>query len=416
MTEVKFTIDIENDMMTIAKGVVENNCKSVVEGKYQFALALTEAFHNKHKDSMGHCNVRIWNVTPEEAAELRAQIVPAEITALAHSVRLRMSEQYKEQTDSRYAYIGSSEMKQFQDAIDMVFGVDSSPQSGRKFDYSYEFNRMIECLDEIETNGYGVRLDQDILNDINLKARKKFKRGRFLKKDTLKDNEASAYTINVDALVQDHADLMEGVKVLPTVRLSKEQGDTHFEVHRVLPDGTQKYMMCPNNLFEAVNQLGDMLQRQEASAIKQALVNAEQGRDLREDNEFYTEDELAELLAGVELPKEQTYAVIDTGKPNEYSCSRLVADSERETVVEELFAAGRNPRILVSGVNHKMAVQVEYKHQRAAELDRKQKSVCDRITSLREKLEELVKENKKLSEAKTANNDQMMALINPSAQ
>ena len=34
---------------------------------------------------------------------------------------------------------------------------------------------MIECLDEIETNGYGVRLDQDILNDINLKARKKFK-------------------------------------------------------------------------------------------------------------------------------------------------------------------------------------------------------------------------------------------------
>ena len=416
MTEVKFTIDIETDMMTIAKGVVENNCKSVVKGKYAFAEALTTAFFDKHKDSMGHCNIRIWNVTSEEAAELRAQIVPPEITALANSVRLRMQEQYKEQTDSRYAYIGSSEMKQFQDAIDVVFGVDSSPQSGRKFDYSYEFNRMIECLDEIETNGYGVRLDQDILNDLNLKARRKFKRGRFLKKDTLKGDETSAYTINMNAVCADHPDLMGNIKVLPEVRLAKGEGDSHFEMSRILPDGTEQYMTYPDNLFSAVNELGDMLKRREAGAIKKAIENATQGRDLREDNGFYTENELTVLLDGVELPEEQTYAVIDTGKPNEYSCSRLVTDTERHAVMEELFAAGRNPRILVSGVTHVMAQKVESKHQRAAALATKQKSVCDRITSLREKLEELVKENKKLSEAKTANNDEMMQIINDCAQ
>lgn len=416
MTEVKFTIDIETDMMTIAKGVADNNCKDVVKCKYSFAEALSTAFFNKHKDSMGHCNVRIWNVTSEEVEELKAQLVPAEITALARSVRLRMEEQYKEQKDVRYAYIGSSEMKQFQDAIDVAFGVESSPHSGRKFDYSYEFNRMIECLDEIETNGYGVRLDQDIINDLNLKARRKFKRGRFLKKDTIKSDETSAYTLNVNAVVQDHADLMEGVKVLPTIRLSKEAGDTEFQMNRVLPDGTEMYMTYPDNLFAAVNELGSMLKRREAGAIKKAIENATQGRDLREDNGFYTANELAVLLDGVELPEEQTYAVIDTGKPNEYSCSRLVTDAERHAVMEELFAAGRNPRILVSGVTHVMAQKVESKHQRAASLATKQKSVCDRITSLREKLDELVKENKKLSEAKTANNDEMMELINASAQ
>ena len=159
-----------------------------------------------------------------------------------------------------------------------------------------------------------------------------------------------------------------------------------------------------------------MLKRREAGAIKKAIENAAQGRDLREDNGFYTNEELAILLQGVELPEEQTYAVIDTGKPNEYSCSRVVTDAESQSVVEELFAAGRNPRILVSGVTHAIAEEVAVKHQRSVQLATKQKSVCDRITALREKLEELVSENKKLSEAKTANNDEMMELINASAQ
>ena len=417
MTEVKFTIDIETDMMTIAKGIAENNCLDTVRCKYTFQEALSVAYYRKHKDSMGNCKRSIWNVSKEEVAELKAQLVPTELTALAFSVRRRMEEQIKEESGRRYAHIGSSEMKQFQDAIDVVFGVDSSPHSGRKFDYTYEFNRVIECLEDIEGNGYGTRLDSDVINERNTRARRKFKRGRFLKKDTLKGDETSAYTINVDAVVQDHPDLMDGIKVPPpVVRLSKEAGDTEFQMNRVLPDGTEKYMTYPDNLFAAVNELGDMLKRREAGAIKKAIENAAQGRDLREGNGFYTEEELAILLQGIELPEEQTYAVIDTGKPNEYSCSRVVTDAERHAVMEELFAAGRNPRILVSGVTHVMAQKVESKHQRAAALATKQKSVCDRITSLREKLEGLVKENKKLSEAKTANNDDMMELINASAQ
>ena len=417
MTEVKFTIDIETDMMTIAKGVADSNCLDAVKHKSSFAEALSTAFHDRHKDSMGHCNFRIWNVDPEDVEELKAQIVPPEVTALAHSVRKRMEDQYKEQKDVRYAYIGSSEMKQFQDAIDLVFGVrlGSGNYSGHKYDYSYEFNRMIECLDEIGTNGYGTRLDQDIINDLNTNARRKFKRGRFLKKDAVKGDETSAYTINVDALAQDHADLMDGINVLPTIRLSKEEGENEFQMNRLLPDGTEEYMWYPKNLFAAVNELGSMLKRREAGAIKQAIKNAEQGRDLREENGFYTEDELAFLLQGVELPEQQTYAVIDTGKPNEYSCSRVVTDAESQSVVEELFAAGRNPRILVSGVTHAIAQEVEVKHQRSAQLATKQKSVCDRITALREKLEELVSENKKLSEAKTANIDAMMEIINERA-
>jgi hypothetical protein len=187
-------------------------------------------------------------------------------------------------------------------------------------------------------------------------------------------------------------------------------------MNRVLPDGTEMYMTYPDNLFASVNELGSMLKRREAGAIKKATENAAQGRDLREDNGFYTNEELAILLEGVELPEQQTYAVIDTGKPNEYSCSRLVTDAECQSIVDELFAAGRNPHVLVRGLTHVMAKKVEAKHQRAAALASKQKNVCEQIASLREKLDELVSENKKLSEYKTANNDAMKELINSNSQ
>jgi len=417
MTEVKFNIDIETDMMSIAQSIVANNCLDLVKCKYTFKKALSVAFYNKHKDSMGHCNLRIWNVSTEEVAELKAELLPEGLTELGRSVRQRMEKQIIEESGKRYAHIGGSEMKQFQDAIDVAFGVDTSPQSGRKFDYSYEFNRVIECLDDIESHGLYTRLDQDIVEDCNTRARRKFKRGRLLKKDTLKGLDASAYTINVDAVVQDHPDIMDGIKVVPPVlRLSKEQGDTEFQMNRVLPDGTEKYMTYPNNLFAAVNELGSMLKRREAGAIKKATENAAQGRDLREDNGFYTNEELAILLQGVEVPEEQTYAVIDTGKLNEYSCSRLVTDAERHAVVEELFAAGRNPIIVKSGMTHAKAKKVEAKLQRSAALASKQKNVCERITSLREKLEDLVKENRNLSESKSANDEEMMELINNASQ
>ena len=55
----------------------------------------------------------------------------------------------------------------------------------------------------------------------------------------------------MNAVVQDHADLMEGVKVLPTVRLSKEQA-THFEVHRVYLTAPEVHDV-PEQLPEAVN-------------------------------------------------------------------------------------------------------------------------------------------------------------------
>ena len=416
MTEVKFNIDIETDMMSIAQSIADNNCLDILKSKYAFKNALCVAFYDKHKDSMGHCNLRIWNVGTEEVAELKAELLPEGLTELARSVRQRMEKQMMEESGRRYVSIGGSEMKQFQDAIDVAFGVQTF-LSGSKHDYSYEFNRVIECLDDIADHGYGTRLDQGMIEERNTRARRKFKRGRFLKKDTLKSGESSAYNINVDAVVQDHPDIMDGIKVVPPVlRLSKEQGDTEFTMHRVLPDGTENYMTYPDNLFAAVNQLGSMLKRREAGAIKKATQNAAQGRDLKEDNGFYTNEELAILLQGVELPEEQTYAVIDTGKPNEHSCSRLVTDAERHAVVEELFAAGRNPRIVMSGMTHATAKKVEAKLQRSAYIVSKQKSVCESITSLREKLEELVKENKNLSESKSDNNEAMMELINSSSQ
>lgn len=416
MTEVKFNIDIETDMMSIAQSIADNNCLDIVKSKYAFKHALSVAFYEKHKDSMGHCNLRIWNVSTEEVAELKATLLPEGLVELGLSVRQRMENQIMGEEDRRYVHIGASEMKQFQDAIDVAFGVQTF-LSGSKHDYSYEFTRVIECLEDIADHGYGTRLDQGMVDECNTRARRKFKRGRFLKKDTLSGGESSAYNINVDAVVQDHPDIMDGIKVVPPViRLSKEQGDTEFQMHRVLPDGTENYITCPDNLFAAVNELGKLLKRRETGAINKATQNAAQGRDLKEDNGFYTNEELAILLQGVELPEEQTYAVIDTGKPNEYSCSRLVTDAERDDVLEELFAAGRNPRIVMSGMTHATAKKVETKLQRSAQLVSKQKSVSESITCLRLKLEELVKENKNLSESKSDNYDEMMELINSASQ
>ena len=324
----------------LVKALLESN---ELTAEWDIQRKLQDTFYDLTKDSFGVSNASQYSDKDIDTWKATQDIVcPPKLRNLCKELTEVLPESYHfNEGDPNYDVV-----------MDILGANRRYDHEGFNLSY-YSFCSLIQKVAEAR-GGWHFSLD-----DHNDKARKKFKRSKYVKRQP-----DGTYSINPNAYT-DHPEVLEGVVIqdLTKLRFVKDD-DNCYDTQRLHENGAWECISYDGTLREAIMKLGNTLRYIENRAVTDAKYNSVRGQKFI-DRVFSDEEVRAILCAkGETLEAEKSFAVISTGDlGGVYVCEEEELDSTLDSFTKR---HGEDVRLEFTG-SYKQASNIKFRLTQAVE-------------------------------------------------